>query len=162
MKILDEVKLSQEALENTMSNINTRLVAVEARVNALDQGSDPRLEAATNAVRSENAELRCRLDDFEDRARRDNLILYGVADNPKETWSQSEDLVRTLVSSHIKVQIAQDGIERAHRLGTFVLDKSRPIIVKFSSFKVKDTIFAMKGKLKSAGISISEDFCKGN
>lgn len=83
-----------------------------------------------------------------------------MADNAKESWSQSEELIRTLVSSHIGVQIAEDRIKRAHRLGTFVRDKSRPIIVKFSSFKLKDTIFAQKGKLKSTGITISEDFCR--
>lgn len=40
LKVLDEVKLSQEALEHTVSDINTRLVAVEVRVNALDHSSN--------------------------------------------------------------------------------------------------------------------------
>ncbi|KAH8039533.1 hypothetical protein HPB51_007435 [Rhipicephalus microplus] len=43
------------------------------------------------AVRSEQASLRARLDEFEDRSRRENLIFYGIEDSVSETWADSEE-----------------------------------------------------------------------
>ncbi|KAH6940907.1 hypothetical protein HPB50_010340 [Hyalomma asiaticum] len=82
-------------------------------------------QTITDAVREVNAELRSRLDDFEDRSRRENLIFFGIPDAAAETWSQSEDKVREIVST-LGVQLPTDGISRAHRLGSYANKKCRP------------------------------------
>lgn len=106
-----------------------------------------------------NAELCSRLNDFEDRSRRENLIFYGIADAAAKTWSQSEAKVR-LIISNLDVQLPPDGISRAHRLGSYATKKCRPVIVKFSTFKIKESIMTNKAKLKGTSVSLSEDFCK--
>lgn len=159
--MLDDVKKSQIALEQTVSDINTRLSIVEDRVNNLDECQTNGLQqVVADTVREESAELQSRLDDFEDRARRENLIFYGLADSSSESWAQSEEKVKALLCSSLGMQLSSDSISRAHRLGAFVATKCRPIIVKFTSFKTKDAIFSNKGKLKGTGVSISADFCK--
>ncbi|CAN7943526.1 unnamed protein product [Ixodes pacificus] len=133
MSSLNEVKASQKLLEDRMSDMNVRLAAVESKVDALEGIHDvpdvPRLVA--EAVRDENFALQCRLDDYEDRSRRDNLILYGIPDSPTETWTQSEHKVRSLLLESFSLQLPEEAISRAHRLGTFVVNKCRPIVVKF-------------------------------
>lgn len=117
-------------------------------------------KAVADVLGDENAQLHARLDDFEDRSRRENLIFYGVADSASETWSQSEVKIREILSSFLSVSIPDEGISRAHRLGSYITNKCRPIIVKFSSNKFKDSILASKKNLRTSGVSISEDFCK--
>lgn len=45
-----------------------------------------------------------------------------------------------------------------HRLGGFIVNKCRPVIVKFTSFKTKESVFSSQQKLKSVGLSVSGDF----
>lgn len=145
-----------------MSDLTTRLTNLEEKVNAFENVSEKsRLDSSVaSAVRSENAALRSRLDDYEDRSRRDNLIFHGIADTAAETWSDTEEKVRAILSSSFQMQLSDDAISRAHRLGSFVTDKCRPVVVRFASFKVKDTIFSQKSKLRGTNININEDFCK--
>ncbi|XP_077558141.1 uncharacterized protein LOC144173705 [Haemaphysalis longicornis] len=160
-KVLYEVKSSQTKLEKTVSDINSRLAAVEARVNLLDENQEVQVhQVVTDTVRVETAELRSRLDNFEDRSRRDNLIFYGLEDTAEESWAESEEKVRALISASLESVIPEDSISRAHRLGAYVPKKCRPVIVKFCSFKITDAILSKKSKLKGTKISISEDFCK--
>lgn len=162
LEAIEEVKNNQKILDGKVSDLTTRLSNLEEKVNAFDNLADEsHLEClVSSAVRCENAALRARLDDYEDRSRRDNLIFYGVTDTAAETWSETEQKVREVLSSSFNLQLSEEAISRAHRLGSFVTDKCRPVIVRFTSFKTKDTIFFQKAKLRSTNISISEDFCK--
>ncbi|XP_037559130.1 uncharacterized protein LOC119436374 [Dermacentor silvarum] len=116
--------------------------------------------AVAEAVKKENASLLTRLDDLEDRSRRDNLIFYGISDNPSETCAQSEKLVCELLSHHLQFQVPENMVCRAHRLGSYTANKTRPIIMKFSCSKLKDKILALKSNLKSTGVSVGGDFCR--
>lgn len=162
MSSLNEVKASQKLLEDRVSDMNVRLAAVESKADALEGLHDapdvPRLVA--EAVRDEHFTLQCRLDDYEDRSRRDNLILYGIPDSPTETWTQSEQKVRSLLVESFSLQLPEEAISKAHRLGTFVVNKCRPIVVKFISLKIKDNILSQRSKLKGTRISLQEDLCK--
>ncbi|KAH9376086.1 hypothetical protein HPB48_012289 [Haemaphysalis longicornis] len=72
------------------------------------------------------------MDDSDDRARRSNLLFFGVTDSFNETWAQSKSYVINVCSTNLHIEVAPIDIERAHRLGKFVAGKNRPIIVKFS------------------------------
>lgn len=54
--------------------------------------------------------------------------------------------------------IDQRDIDRAHRLGRHAVDKQRPIIIKFNTFKTKDKILSNGRKLKDTEYSVGEDF----
>lgn len=113
---LDEVKASQKLLEERVSDITTRL-PVEEKVSALE--STHNVDAtevhrvAANIVRSENAALQARLDDFEDRSRRENLIMYGLKDNFSESWAHTEEAVRAVLAHHLSLELPADAISRA-------------------------------------------------
>lgn len=143
-----------------MSDVNTRLLAVEDKLAAIEGQSDLDLSrTVSDAVRTETASLARRLDEFEDRSRRENLLFHGLPDNPNETWEDSEKKVRELLRSILKLQLSDEAISRAHRLGKFSADKCRPLIVRFSSFKTKKAILSARKELKKADVNVSEDFC---
>ncbi|MCZ6925250.1 MAG: hypothetical protein O7D30_08065 [Rickettsia endosymbiont of Ixodes persulcatus] len=70
-----------------------------------------------------------------------------MADTDRETGS-SEGLVTSLFSKKVGIKAVSSGIERTHRLGTFNPQKSRSVIVKFSSFKEKQGILDSAHKLR--------------
>lgn len=104
-----------------------------------------------------NQRLQSRIDELEDRSRRDNIILHGIPD-AQETWAQTEDKVVSLLSSCIDSQISSTDIERAHRLGQFSDTRCRPVIVKLSSFKSKEKIMQSRSRLREREIRVTEDF----
>lgn len=157
---LNAVKVIQVDLQKQMTNINDRLSAVEVKLAASENCAEFEIaRAVTEVVDKETAGIHSRLDEFEDRSRRDNLIFYGFADEQTETWADSEKKVRDIISSALKIELADEAISRAHRLGKFFPNKCRPIIAKFNSSKAKSEIFVAKSQLKTAGITVSEDFC---
>ncbi|XP_037572465.1 uncharacterized protein LOC119454968 [Dermacentor silvarum] len=161
MQMLTEVRRNQEQLEQKVSDITTRLSAVESVVESFDSSRhDENLPGIVSSVMNETVILNSRLDELEDRSRRDNLIFYGLVDSPAETWAQSECHVRESLTRILNLTFPDDSISRAHRLGTHVLGKTRPIIVKFGSSKLKDNILSQRSKFRGTGISVAEDFCR--
>ncbi|XP_070384743.1 uncharacterized protein [Dermacentor albipictus] len=162
MHAFAELKENQEELSHTVADLACRLANLESTVECLETAL-PTADISSSvaqAVKSESIALASRLDDLEDRSRRHNLLFFGIPDSVSETWTQSEEHICELLSRHLNLRITDGMVERAHRLGAYVANKTRPIIVKFSSFKTKESILSQKSKLKSTGVSISEDFCR--
>lgn len=114
------------------------------------------LQSTTHELTSQNYELASRLDELEDRSRRNNLIFYGMPDT-KETWEETETKIVTELTSVLD-GFSPNEIERAHRLGSFSNGKVRPIIVKFSNFKTKDKFLGLRKELKEKDLTVGEDF----
>ncbi|KAM7286059.1 uncharacterized protein ISCGN_032944, partial [Ixodes scapularis] len=159
--MLNQVKDNQHQLELKVLDINSRLAAVESLVELLDVPKHPTelSNVVSEAVRGETTVLNSRLNELEDRSRRDNLLFYGIADTLSEDWLQSESHIRDNLSTILGLDLPGEAISRAHRLGSYSTNKCRPIIVKFSSSKFKANVFSQRFKLKGTGISVSEDFC---
>lgn len=75
-----------------MTSINNRLTVVEEKIAASDSSADLYVASAIfDAVRNETVALSRRLDDYEDRSRRENLIFHGFPDKQSESWVESEN-----------------------------------------------------------------------
>ncbi|XP_037560837.1 uncharacterized protein LOC119439949 [Dermacentor silvarum] len=155
---IKSIKSSQKSIETKIGNIHERLDELEEETKSFDNMSEElngvrhTLEGATTRHDS----LEARLDDLEDRSRRDNLIFRGIPDSP-ESWEQSEARVKSALLC-VADNLPDNAIVRAHRIGPFVPNKCRPIVVKFSNYKVKQKVLSARKKLKENGITMSEDF----
>ena len=91
----------------------------------------------------------------ESRSMRDNLIFSNI---PEEGINEDpEKKVRELIS---KTLLIKDDVpfERAHRMGRFTQDRTRPIVVEFSRFKDKMNVLRNAFKLKGSKVGINEQF----
>ena len=77
-------------------------------------------------------------ENLEAQSRRDNLKFYGIEDDRKETWEQTELKTRNYLSTQLETDDSNIKIERAHRLPS--KHTPRPVIVKFSHFKDKERV----------------------
>ncbi|KAH9378173.1 hypothetical protein HPB48_013281 [Haemaphysalis longicornis] len=105
------------------------------------------------------SEFEAKLDDAENRSRRNTLIFYNLPDpNPAETNAEAEGLIIRHCVEHLQVAIDPKEIDRAHRLGRHAANRPRPIIGKFTFHKTKETVLTNAPKLKGTDFSIGEDF----
>ena len=101
-------------------------------------------------LKEENVQLRKKINKFEDQLRRENIILYGKEEDDEKDWATSEKNVKSVIKDSLKLNEEKVEIERAHRFGRKVEHnesvagqnkrRQRPIIGKFSRFKLRDTI----------------------
>lgn len=155
---LKSIKAGQKNIETKIGCIQKRLDAVEEKTNALDDFGQnmSSFQSSVETMTTQQNLLQSRLDELEDQSRRDNLLFWGIPDS-RESWEQSEAKIKSVLTGLFDV-LPDNVIERAHRLGTHSPSKCRPIIVKFSSFKIKENVLSARTKLKATNVTVSEDF----
>ncbi|XP_064462448.1 uncharacterized protein LOC135373102 [Ornithodoros turicata] len=156
---IKSIKSSQVAMESKVSDIINRLQSLQNKTKNLStiEQDVAAVYKMTDGLVAQQASFQSRLDDLEDRSRRNNLVLRGVPD-ARETWDETEAKVASALTTSLGCEFPRNSIERAHRLGTFSSSKCRPVIVKFLSYKVKNMVLASRSKLKPSNIQVSEDF----
>jgi hypothetical protein len=73
-------------------------------------------------------------DYLEGQSMRNNMVMDGIAESPNETWMESEEKVREIMSEKLKMDHKKIEVECAHRTGqltTDLGDRPRPIVVTF-------------------------------
>ncbi|XP_029850486.2 uncharacterized protein LOC115332231 [Ixodes scapularis] len=160
IKSINELKSKQESVELKVTDIQNRLDGVECKVATIDATREELLaaEGLMQSVIKDNQRLHESLDDIEDRSRRSNIIFHGIEDSASESWEQSKVKILDALSTSFSLQVSDECVERAHRLGSYAVGRCRPVIVKFSSFQTKQTILQSRPKLKACGIMANEDF----
>lgn len=168
-------KQYQKETTARLNEINTGINDISSRVNKLEETISKvtklredlaALKAETHEVKTEvnmisqrQREYEDLADDLNNRMRRNNVIIKGLAEQECESWSDSERIAKTFLSTNLHVSVGK--IERAHRLGVKKAGFNRPIVVKFLNFKNKDEIIRNAYKLKDSalrGVWIEEDF----
>lgn len=109
-----------------------------------------------------NLETECglldKLDDLENRSRRNNICFDAIPESDKETWAQTEEKIKEVISSKLKIKTKGIVIERAHRIGKKKrADKPRTAIARFLNHKDKQAILVDKKNLKGTGF-VREDY----
>ncbi|CAN7945762.1 unnamed protein product, partial [Ixodes hexagonus] len=157
------LKFQLQTTDKTISDLSKRMAELEGDYQSLatvrTELETTRADTARTA--RQVCDLEARLDDAENRSRRNNLIFYGLPDpTASETFAQSEQRVIRHCFDLFNVTLDPKEIERAHRLGRYTADQCRPIIVKFAFFKTKEFILSNGPKLKGTNYSIGEDFSR--
>ena len=95
---------------------------------------------------------------LEDRSRRDNFRCDGIEEWEEESWADTEQNFKNLLSKILGTQNIK--IERTHHVGDKKRSPYRTIVAKLSSFKIKECILTEARNRKPKGIQIYEAFRK--
>ncbi|KAB0800560.1 hypothetical protein PPYR_06300 [Photinus pyralis] len=98
-----------------------------------------------------------RLDALEQYSRRNNLRLFGIKECSNENPDQ---LAIEVIQQKLNVNIELRDIDRSHRVGLPRDGKSRAILIKFVSYRLRAEVFKKKKLLKGTHYSIKEDLTK--
>lgn len=64
-------------------------------------------------------------------------MFYGLSDEARETWAETEQKALETCNTKLDMQISSLPIQRAHRIGNYKPGKTRVIIVHLLRYKVK-------------------------
>ena len=135
-KDAEELKASLQFTQNEVDNIKKSLLK---KSDVLDE-----VVKRIEIVASVQHEIENGIDYLENQTRRNNLRIDGVAEGNTETWADTEAAMRRSFVSvlNISENHARDiRIERAYRMtGNSHSSKPRTIVMKFESFKDRETI----------------------
>lgn len=99
-------------------------------------------------------------DENEQQARLNNLRIYGIPEPENETQEQTEHQLLKMFKNKLKLDIKTSDIDRCYRIGVHKRDITRPIFVRFISFKNRSSVFQNKKMLKNTGFVIKEDLTR--
>ena len=122
-----------------LTNMNSRLCNTETVIHS----HDDRLKL-----------LEYKSIDSEARNRRNNLLFKGVSEQANEDCFRQ---IQTFLLEQLNIDTSMY-IHRAHRLGRFTLNKTRPIIVAFRDFGDTELIMSKANKLRGSQYGISRDY----
>lgn len=94
LQVTHDIQLKQKKADDTLAAIDTRMAKIEQE---LVMGHELKTDVEQLKVAaSENSALTTLIsrsqDDLENRLRRNNLLFFGLADKPTETWHMSLNL----------------------------------------------------------------------
>ena len=100
-------------------------------------------------------ELCAKLDDQENRSKRNNIIFFGIENGEREDEVSCEETVNKLLKD--KLGLTDVKFDRVHRLGN---KQTAPIIARCTFYKQKLDILKRRTKLRGTKIYINEDYSK--
>ena len=112
--------------------------------------------------RKDKQEIKNKLNELEDRQRRDNLVFEGVPDKKGETPRDCMKNIRKHLKETLSIPNADDiVIGRAHRLGPYKEGENRQTILKFDRYQEREKVWSKGKELPHTSANkIKENFSK--
>ncbi|XP_077531255.1 uncharacterized protein LOC144143361 [Haemaphysalis longicornis] len=158
---ITDIQEKQQASETAMSLVEKRLETIESKLLGVDE-VNTRLVTLEGSMRNFDEQfnqMSKRIDDLENRSRRNNIIVRGIEEEVLET----EEVLIRKVNDEVFGNILKQklhSIERIHRLGRKIPGTNRPVILRVGDFREKTKIFKHCSKLKGTPFSVPGDFSK--
>ena len=146
-QIMKEIKESRVAMTEKIDELGVKL-----------ESKYQELKTDMSIMKQELDSTRKKLDDLENRSRRNNIVVYGVAESGQETWDNTEDKLCETLTENLAMDVTKDHFERVHRIGKRTQGKDRPIVAMCGRYKTKEQIIRAARDRKPDGLYINEDF----
>ncbi|XP_042150731.1 uncharacterized protein LOC121838509 [Ixodes scapularis] len=157
----ENMKVNQSRLEASVNEINSKINKIEITmktVQALNENVkeiEKKVQSLEKTIEYQND----RLTDFENRSRRNNLLVFGIPEVDKESEDDlKKKVIKELFEIKLGVQIAS--LERIHRVGYKRNESCRPVIIKLFNYNEKLAVLKNCRKLKGTKISVSSDYAR--
>ncbi|CAN7941763.1 unnamed protein product, partial [Ixodes hexagonus] len=161
MEKLNVIASDVQDIKKSQKEACSRLDAIEDKLKEIDSVKAASLEQDSKIEKLENTicTLVDKMDDLENRNRRNNLLIFGLDETENENSNSLEARVSKTIFEDI-LHVSTSGVERIHRLGSQTPGKARPVILRLLDFRDKLAILKNCSKLRGTNISINEDFSK--
>ena len=111
----NEVNELKKSMESTQNDLEERVNNVEENMCKVKEDLKEiyKYQIDPDYVNDSLTDIRNKLTELEDRQRRNNIRIDGIAEEPGETWEECERKVQRLLSEELDINNVV--IERAHR-----------------------------------------------
>lgn len=162
-KMMELVTNSQDMKERQIKGegqLNDLTKSINEKFEELEQDKKEKeikiknLEEQVSTMSSRIETLEKSFDSQEQYSRRNCLLVHGIEEKEGES---TDKIIIDTVADKMNLAITSEDLDRSHRIGKKKEGKkSRPIIVKFSRYNVRQKVFSNKKLLKGSDISITE------
>ena len=156
---MDLVNVRVDGIFKDVASIKTSLEFTQAQ---LDQILKAELELDEKKIKSDIECLEDKIDDLENRSRRNNLCFKGITESINETWQDTENKVKHLITTYMPAEVGEDVVtERAQGVGIprhFVESKPRKIVARFLNYKDCESVLKSKKRLRGTNVFVNEDY----
>ena len=150
-KRVNSLESQSGKLGNTMGDLRR----TQARL--CDESDKSKLRS--DQLQKQVMDLNSKIVDLQSRSMRENLLFFGLAEHRGQGRENCVNLIENFCETELGIEGIGDSIERAHRIGKFNGSaSSRPVVVKFASFRDRERIRMSATKLKNTRFSIREQF----
>ena len=144
-KVNEETKISQIKVTESLDALSKKIDELETEI----KNKDEKIQLLENRVEilEEKESQGKEIDDLEQYSRRNCLLLHSVVETNAEC---TDDIIIKTCAEELGIDVKQEDLDRSHRLGKVKSDdnKTRPIIVKFDRYAVRNKVFSNKKQLK--------------
>ena len=149
-RLEEDVKNVKEEVKNMREEVK---MVKERQVESFDCIDE--LKRGAGVIEKKLSLMEDRIEAAEQYSRRENLLFYGIPEKREE--NVRNDILNIFKEVIPQQQWNEKDIVRAHRLGKFTNQSTRPIIVKFTHHIDKMRLLNERDNLKKKRISISND-----
>lgn len=151
-EFLSEIRSAVSTLQTTLSSQAQKIGDIETALNDSD-GRLIAVEKLCNTLQTENTSLKLKLDDLENRSRRQNLRIIGIPEG-----SEGQSPVAFAFMSSFFTELFGNGafkrpleIDRAHRVGQRSQQNTFPrhMLVRLHHYQTKELILKLSRELGS-------------
>lgn len=149
-------KLESRVLDLEMKNdrMCNRMVQLERRMD----GADESIGEVGFLAEKANYDI----NELEQYTRKSSIRIFGLEDEEDEEMKDTCEKVVGFLSEKVKMEIENEDIDIAHRLGKYRTTQSRPVIVKFMCRRKKLESIEKRTNLKGSKYVIRDDLTKEN
>ena len=115
------------------------------------------IDKEIESLKKKLADIEDQTDYLENQSRRNNVRISGISEDVNESWSDTEEKVKSLINDNLDLDAKDMVIERAHRTGKRLPGKPRQVVAKFLNYKDRESMIHASKQLKGTGIYINED-----
>ena len=150
--------MANDIVSKVITGLNERIVKLETENDRLDKDIKS-LKKENKSLKTTVAKLEKAVDAGEQYSRRNSLRMSGV----EESNTENTDTIVLDVARAIGSEIDINEIDRSHRVGKPKAGKNRDIIIKFSTYRARQKLYARRTALKDSGctgVYLNEDLTK--
>lgn len=159
---MDEIKQMLIKMQNDMKQQKQDMEAMKEDIkSAINNNINEKfkiLEAKSELLEKQVEEQSAKIKSLERYIRRRNIVIFGIEEREK-SYNELEDLIIDIIQTYFKVPCNKCNIETVRRLGRKG-EKTRPVVITFTTLGFKITILKNKSCLSSTSYYIKEDFPK--
>ncbi|KAH3739411.1 hypothetical protein DPMN_046063 [Dreissena polymorpha] len=152
-QLLGSVVKQIEILESNMFDQAKELASLKQQLSAKDQ----EINILKQSDHSKNQTYEAGINDLEQYGRRNSIRISALSfDSENQTSIQVAEHTAKMMSHHLNVRLEYKDIDIAHRLGKYIPNKNRAVIVKFVRRQTKIDVMKRAKQLKGTGIYIKK------
>lgn len=150
----------QAAIQSAFKDLTDTIQKQSTKIESLSQKL-LEAEKSNEDLQNQICNLEDTIDDLEQYGRRNSLRFHNCPVPAGDlTDINTDHIIMGICKDHLNIELSEDDISRSHPIGKPNSKGNIQIICKMKNWKIKNSVFQSKRKLKNSNVFITEDLTR--